>query len=183
MVSEFLDLLWGRLTLIEKGLVIFTVLFYIFLAAYSPSTRSQAFTGIRSGATTLVRVLLLILAGVFLGSAVGAMIPREVIARSIGGESGFTGIVIGTLVGALIPGGPYVLFPLVASFYSIGAGVPALIAMIFAWTCIAVTRLPLEIGFLSAVGGERLILYRILIGIPLPLLAGVLAGLLVGVRL
>ncbi|MFQ6085465.1 MAG: permease [Candidatus Bathyarchaeia archaeon] len=182
MLSRIVDLLWGSLSSIEKGLVISTLLIYAVMAVYSPSARGHVLDGLNTGTKMLVRVSLLILAGIFLGAIVGTVLPKELIARSIGGRSGITGILLGTLIGSMIPGGPYVVFPLVASFYSAGASIPALIAMVFAWTCVAVTRLPFELGIMSAVGGQRFVLYRLMLGIPLPIIAGLLAGLLIGTR-
>jgi uncharacterized membrane protein YraQ (UPF0718 family) len=174
--DDFIKMIWGSLSIIEKGMIIFTVIIYGLFAVYNPSTRMKTTIGLENAAKSLVRISLLLLSGVFLGSLIGAILPRNTIAKFLGGESGFVGILFGTLFGAVIPSGPYVLFPIVGGLYSAGASIPPLIAMIMAWQTIAIPRIPTDLAFLSAVEGQKLVWLRLIIGIPLPLIAGILAG-------
>lgn len=178
-LEGFLKLIWGSLSVVEKGMILFTLVAYLSFAVYSPSTRDKTTLSLMVGTRSLIRISLLLLSGLFLGSLVGTFLPREFIARVLGKESGFFGILLGTLFGAVMPGGPYVLFPILAALYSSGAGIPPMVAMIFSWSCIALTRVPTELGYLSVVDGQRIIWLRVLLGIPLPLIAGILASLLV----
>jgi hypothetical protein len=50
--------------------------------------------------------------------------------------------------------------------------------MIFAWQCISLTRIPTDLGYLAVAGGEKLVWMRVLLGNPVPIIAGVLAGLI-----
>ena len=177
-LEDLVNMIWGKLSLVEKGMILFTLVVYVLFAVYSPSTREKTVKSIVDGRDSLVRISLLLLSGVFLGSLVGTFLPREVIARFLGVESGFGGILLGALFGAVMPGGPYVLFPILATLYSSGAAIPPLISMIFAWQNIAVSRLPTELAFLSGVEGEKIIWLRLLLGIPVPLIMGLLAGIL-----
>lgn len=174
-----LKMIWGSLSLVDKGMVLFTIIVYVLFAAYNPSTREKTIKSVVSGTNSLIRVLLLLLSGIFLGSLVGTFLPRDIVARFLGKESGFTGILLGTLFGAIMPGGPYVLFPILAALYSSGAWLPPMIAMIFSWSCIGLTRIPMELGYLRVANGEKLIWLRLLVSIPLPLIAGILAGVIV----
>lgn len=182
-LEDFVKLIWGSLSLIEKGMVLSTLVIYVLFAIYSPSTREKTAESVVLGANSLVKMSLLLLSGIFLGSLVGTFLPRDVIARVLGEESGFNGILLGTLFGAVIPGGPYVLFPVLAALYSSGAGIPPMVAMIFAWSCIALVRIPTELGYLSAVDGQKIIWLRVLLGIPVPVIAGILAGVAVSIIL
>lgn len=175
-LEDFVKMVWSSLSLVEKGMVLLTLVAYLLLAVYSPSTRTKAVEGMMLGTTSLIRISLLLLSGIFLGSLMGALLPSDIVAGIIGKESGFKGILLGTLLGAVMPGGPYVLFPVLAALYSSGAGIPQMIAMIFAWSDIALTRVPMELGYLSAVDGQKIIWLRLLLGIPLPLIAGLMAG-------
>jgi uncharacterized membrane protein YraQ (UPF0718 family) len=177
-LDGFVKTIWGSLSLVEKGMIIFTFIVYIFSAIYNPSTREKAIRSVHIGSRSLVRISLLLLSGIFLGSFVGAFLPREFISGLLGKESGFYGILLGTLFGAVMPGGPYVLFPIVASLYSSGATIPPIIAMIFAWQCISLTRIPMDLGYLAAVEGQKLVWLRLLIGIPIPIIVGVLVTLI-----
>ena len=137
-------------------MIVFTLIVYLF-SAFNPSTREKAMRSVEIGGRSLVRISLLLLSGVFLGSLVGSFLPRELVSGLLGKESGFYGILLGTLFGAVMPGGPYVLFPIVAALYSSGAAVPPMIAMIFAWQCISITRIPADLGYLAAVEGQKLV--------------------------
>jgi uncharacterized membrane protein YraQ (UPF0718 family) len=176
-LEDLYKAIWGNLNLVEKGMVLFTLVLYVFFSVYSPSTREKTATSIVLGTTSLIRISLLLLSGVFLGSLVGTFLPRDIIARFLGQESGINGILLGALFGAGMPGGPYVLFPIVAALYASGATIPPMIAMIFAWQNIALTRIPSELAFLSGVEGQRIIWLRVLLGLPVPIVMGLLAGI------
>ena len=177
-IEGILNAVWRSLGGVEKGMVLFTATVYLFSLLYSPSTRVKALESLETGGRSLLRISLLLLSGLFLGSFVGTFLPRELVSRLLGEESGFKGILLGTVFGAAMPGGPYVLFPIVSSLFSSGASVPSLIAMIFAWQCISLTRIPTDLGYLAAAGGEKLVWMRVLLGVPVPIMAGAIAGLI-----
>ncbi len=177
-----MNMVWRSLSIVEKGMIIFTLMVYVFSAIYNPSTREKTIQSVETGARSLVRISLLLLSGVFLGSFVGSFLPRGIVSDLLGKESGFIGILLGTLFGAVMPGGPYVLFPIVAALFSSGAAIPPLLSMIFAWQCISLTRIPTDLGYLATVEGQKLIWFRVLIGVPIPILVGILAGIIWRVR-
>ncbi len=100
------------------------------------------------------------------------LVPTEMISRWVGAESGFRGILIGTVVGGLLPGGPYVCLPMVAGLLRIGASVGTMVAMLFGWELLAFTRLPLEVGIL----GWKFTLIRFACGFFFPPIAGLIAN-------
>jgi uncharacterized membrane protein YraQ (UPF0718 family) len=67
----------------------------------------------------------------------------------VGGESGIRGILIGTVAGAITPGGPYVSMPIAAGLLRAGAGMGTMVAFLTAWSIWAVARLPLEVGIMG----------------------------------
>jgi uncharacterized membrane protein YraQ (UPF0718 family) len=174
--------MWRSLSIVEKGMIIFTLIVYTFSAVYNPSTREKMIKSVEIGGQSLIRISLLLLSGVFLGSFVGSFLPRELVSSLLGKESGFVGILLGTLFGSIMPGGPFVLFPIISSLFSSGAAVPSLISMIFAWQCISLTRIPTDLGYLAAVEGQKLIWIRLLIGVPIPIIAGILAGIILRLK-
>jgi uncharacterized membrane protein YraQ (UPF0718 family) len=99
-------------------MVLFTVAVYLFSSLYGSSTRVKALESLETGGRSLLRISLLLLSGLFLGSFVGTFLSRELVSRLLGEESGFKGILLGTVFGAAMPGGPYVLFPIVSSRFS-----------------------------------------------------------------
>jgi uncharacterized membrane protein YraQ (UPF0718 family) len=103
------------------------------------------------------------------------LMPRETVLRWVGADSGFLGILIATLAGAICPGGPITIFPVAAAFIAIGADVGAAIAFITSWTLLGYARaLVWELPFF----GPEFVIWRIVISIPLPIIAGVLARLI-----
>ncbi|MEA2952477.1 MAG: hypothetical protein QOJ96_1997, partial [Alphaproteobacteria bacterium] len=56
-------------------------------------------------------MLLKVLAGCLIGAFVARLLPRELVARWVGAESGFVGLLIATILGALLPGGPVTIYP------------------------------------------------------------------------
>ncbi len=120
-------------------------------------------------------MLLKVLAGCLIGAFIARLLPRELVARWVGAESGFTGLLIATIVGAVLPGGPVTIYPIASAFVLVGADVGATIAFITSWTLIGYTRaLVWEIPFF----GLDFTIWRTLISLPLPILAGLLGRFL-----
>jgi uncharacterized membrane protein YraQ (UPF0718 family) len=114
------------------------------------------------------RIALALLAAGFLA----VLIPSEPVARFIGPESGFFGVLLASIVGGFIPGGPILSFPLVVVLYKAGAGLPQLIAFLTAWSVFAFHRVLIyEVNLM----GWRFSAVRLISSIILPPLAGLLA--------
>jgi uncharacterized membrane protein YraQ (UPF0718 family) len=82
-----------------------------------------------------IDILPKILAACIIAAFVAVLMPREAVLRWVGAESGFLGLVIATLAGAICPGGPITIFPVAAAFIAVGADVGAAVAFITSWTC------------------------------------------------
>lgn len=112
------------------------------------------------------------LGGMLLAGLVQVVLPPQVVAKWVGAESGFRGLVIATVVGALTPGGPMTSFPIVVAFYMSGADRGALVAYITAWSLIGFQRFMIwELPLL----GPEISLYRVLTVFWMPVLAGFIA--------
>ncbi len=115
-----------------------------------------------------------VLAGCLIGTFVTLLLPREIVVRWVGSESGFSGLLIATVAGFVLPGGPVTIYPIAVALLAVGADAGAAVAFITSWTLIGYTRaLVWELPFF----GPDFVLWRILVAIPLPILAGVLARL------
>jgi len=84
---------------------------------------------IRAG-SLFQEVWLRLILGLTLGGLVQVLIPRALIAKWLGHAAGFKGILIGSYIGILMPGGPFIMLPIVASIYRAGAGVGPIIALL-----------------------------------------------------
>jgi uncharacterized membrane protein YraQ (UPF0718 family) len=120
-------------------------------------------------------MLLKVAAGCLIGAFLARLLPRELVAKWIGAESGFIGLVIATLLGAVLPGGPITIYPVASAFLLVGADIGATVAFITSWTLLGYTRaLVWEIPFF----GLDFVIWRSVISAPLPIIAGLLARLL-----
>jgi uncharacterized membrane protein YraQ (UPF0718 family) len=114
------------------------------------------------------RIALALLAAGFLG----VLTPTEPVARFIGPDSGFTGVLLASLVGGFVPGGPILSFPIVVILYKAGAGLPQVIAFLTAWSVFAFHRVLIyEMNLM----GWRFSAVRLTSSLVLPPLAGLLS--------
>ena len=113
-----------------------------------------------------------VLAGCLIGALVTLLLPRETIARWVGAESGLAGILLATLAGAIMPGGPFTIYPLAGALLAAGADAGAACAFVISWTLIGYTRaIVWELPFF----GLDFVIWRIVFCLPLPILAGLAA--------
>ena len=59
-------------------------------------------------------------AGCLIAAFVTRLLPREVVARVVGGESGLLGLFIAMMMGAVLPGGPLTIYPVAGAFLLAG---------------------------------------------------------------
>lgn len=113
-----------------------------------------------------------VLAGCLIGAFVTLLLPRETITRWVGSESGIAGILVATVAGAVLPGGPFTIYPVAGAFLIAGADVGAACAFVISWTLIGYTRaIVWELPFF----GLDFVTWRILYSLPLPILSGLAA--------
>jgi len=124
--------------------------------------------------TTKRNLLLLIIAFVIVGY-VNVLSPTELIKTWIGPSSGWRGLVLAEIIGMLLPGGPYVVFPLIAVLFQSGAGIGPVIAIITSWATQALLTISFELPFM----GWRFAAIRWGLGLVVPLLAGAAAQFLI----
>ena len=118
-----------------------------------------------------------VLAACLIASFVALLMPRDVVVKWVGAESGFVGLIIATLAGIIVPGGPITVFPIAAAFLAVGAGVGATVAFVTSWTLLGYGRaLVWELPFF----GADFVIWRSLVALPLPIVAGLLAHWLAG---
>jgi uncharacterized membrane protein YraQ (UPF0718 family) len=135
-----------------------------------------ALEGLVLGGRTLLSAVPLLLAAFLIAGLVQALVTREMVSRWLGSQSGWRGIALACVGGALIPGGPYVYFPIAAALLKTGAGLGVLVAFVAAKNLWSVTRIPVELALL----GPRLTIVRQVVTFILPPLLGFLAEALFG---
>lgn len=119
------------------------------------------------------RVMAALLAAGFLSF----LLPKALVAQWLGADSGWQGILIGSIVGPFFPGGPLVIFPVLVALLKAGAGLPAVLAFLTSASVWGVHRI---LMFEIPMMGLRFAGNRLLASIALPPLAGIIAyGLIV----
>jgi uncharacterized membrane protein YraQ (UPF0718 family) len=111
--------------------------------------RDLPLAGVESAWKTLWRNLPILLLGFLIAGLAQVLIPRELITRWLGDQAGVKGVLLGSVVGGLVPGAPYATFPLVGSLYQSGASLGAVISFVTAWALWSVSRLPVEMALID----------------------------------
>lgn len=110
-----------------------------------------------------------LLAGLLLAGALRQLLSPGALARWMGAESGWFGLMVATVAGTLTPGGPMAAFPLVLVLAGAGADRGALVAYILGWGLNGFQRLLVyEVPLL----GPEFTAMRFLITAWMPMVAG-----------
>ena len=112
----------------------------------------------------------------FVAAVIGRLVPTHAIGPAIGEDSGWRGILLATVFGAFVPGGPTVTFPLALTVWQMGAGRPQIVAFLASWSIFAVHRV---LSYELPMMGSRFVMIRLAASWYLPPLAGALAWLLI----
>lgn len=148
------------------------VLFFFAWRRKDGSHRQGLLQGWKMG----IHLIPLLLVAFALSGLIQVAVPAEMIQDWLGEGAGLRGIVIGTAAGALIAGGPYVSFPIIASIYQSGAGVGTTVALITGWAMLGLGQIPFELSLI----GPRFTVIRLCTVCIAPLIAGLLAELIFG---
>jgi uncharacterized membrane protein YraQ (UPF0718 family) len=132
--------------------------------------------GVRQGWSTLKRTLPLLVVAFVIVGYVNVLSPQNLVQAWIGPESGFRGLLLAEGVGIVLPGGPYVVFPLIAVLYDAGAGLGAMVTMITSWATLAFVSVTFELSFM----GWRFTAVRWGLALVFPVVAGAIAQLIFG---
>lgn len=111
----------------------------------------------------------------FAAMMVAQVIPNQFIASYIGPETGLQGMAIASVAGGFLPSGPFLSFPIALTLFHTGAGPAQLVSFITGWSVYALFRVTVwEIPMM----GPRFVIIRLGASLVLPMVAGILAGML-----
>ncbi len=130
--------------------------------------------GLKAAGKMMVDIAPMLFFAFIVAGIVPLLVPQEFMHKYLGADSGWRGLIIGTIAGGLSPGGPFVSMPIALGLLRAGAGVGVMVAYLTGWSLIAVSRLPLEVGIL----GWKFALIRFTCTFFFAPLAGFLANLL-----
>lgn len=130
---------------------------------------------ISRGVTDTLTLLFRIPAAILAGSFIAELVPKAYVVALLGGSSGLLGVLLASVLGGFLPGGPMIAFPLLLALYKAGMGTPQLITLLTAWLLLAFHRiLAYELPMLGSDFARR----RLLVCLPLPFMAGLAAEMI-----
>lgn len=159
------------------ALMIWIIAIALWVTTYRRSRESHA-EGLSIAREQAVSNIPRIAVALVISGFVSQLAPMDLVARWLGEGSGMKGILIGSLVGGITPGGPILCYPIVVVLYKTGASVPSLIAFLTAWSVFAVHRM---IAYEIPLLGGRFVVIRMGSCFFLPPLAGVMTALVVDI--
>jgi len=151
--------------------LIMAVLAITLLAIGYSRGENEHLIGLRAGLKMTIEIFPLLILAFIVAGMVPLLLPRELLSKWVGAESGLRGIIIGTIAGGFSPGGPYVSLPIVAGLLKSGASVGTMVAFLTGWSLWAIGRLPMDFAIL----GWQFTLLRILSTFFFPPIAGLIA--------
>lgn len=159
----------------NKGMFYATLLMGLLAAVllYAGYARGhgQHVTGLSTALYTTLEILPLLVFAFIVAGMVQALVPGELVSAWVGDEAGLRGIIIGSVAGSIVPGGPYVSLPVAAGLMKSGASVGTLVAFLTGWAVIGIARIPMEVGII----GWKLTAVRVVCTFFFPPIAGLLA--------
>lgn len=124
-----------------------------------------AVRGFQSSGRLLGGVWMELALGFVLAGLLDVLIPAPVLSRWLGDEHLGQGILVGWAAGLVMPGGPYLVFPVVANLLKGGAAPGPLIALLTAKTLVSPVRM---LTYEAPLLGWPMTLARLIPGVLLP---------------
>jgi uncharacterized protein len=149
----------------DTGFLILAGLTVIALAVALARDPQLVVRGFQSTGRLLGNVWTELALGFILAGLLDVLIPSPVLSRWLGSERLGQGILVGWAAGLLMPGGPYLVFPVVANLLRSGAAPGPLIALLTAKTLVSPIRM---LTYEAPLLGWPLTLARLIPGILLP---------------
>jgi uncharacterized membrane protein YraQ (UPF0718 family) len=140
----------------------------VLLALFNPSKVGSA---LLAATNTYVNLCIVIVSVALLSSFISVTIPKQIIGKIIGRQSGFKGTLIGAIFGTLMVGPAYMFYPFFKELRDKGAGANIIATTIGAWA-IKAPWIPFAI---TVLGWKFTLLFNVLI-----LVFAILSGFFVG---
>lgn len=145
----------------------------IIAAGYQGGTQ-MILQGMQHSLKTFVVVLPLLLLAFGITGLLQGLLNKETIKNLLGREAGIKGILLGALAGAIMPGGPYVFYPITVAFLIGGADIGSLLAFVAAKNLWTISRIPMEVALV----GWHVFVVRYIVTFAFPVLIGLLGNLI-----
>ena len=127
--------------------------------------------GWQTSSQQLLHFLPVLILAVIIAGFTETLLPKSLVERWLSDSSGLRGIALAWLAGILTPGGSLIGLPLIAVLYKAGAGISVIITYSTSFATLSLLKVPIEVSFY----GWRLTGLRLLVSLVLPIIAGMLA--------
>lgn len=163
----------GRPVRVDRMTLFFAVLATASAAGlYAMEGGAEVGRAVLHAAQLLLGIAPVIVAALFVGGYIQALLPRDLVNRWLGQRSGARGYVVAMGAGVLTPAGPFGAFPLVVALRQGGATFDVCTVYLTAWATLGIHRIVIwELPFL----GADFVALRIAASLVLPPTAGLLA--------
>ena len=136
------------------------------------------FRGLAASGRLLRSVWIELALGFVLAGLLEVLLPQPMLSRWLGPERVGQGVLIGWAAGLIMPGGPYVFFPIAADLFRRGAAPAPLITLLTAQTLVSPIR---TLTYEAPLLGWPLTLARFVPGVLLPPVMGLIGQWLFGI--
>lgn len=162
--------------LVDGGLIFVTALLCLSGAGVWITRGPERFFDLLWSDLGLALILLpKIFGGILLATALGLSLPRARVVALIGPDSGWRGLMIAAVAGAVLPGGPHVIYPLTLALIAAGADLAAGVTIVSAWVLLSLNRTVVwELSFIPV----EFVAMRFLLTLPVPVLLGLVVRVL-----
>ena len=123
-----------------------------------------------------VEMILILPAVMVLMGLFTVFVPKDLVVRYLGRESGLRGIFIAIFMGALPTGPLYIAFPIASALLKKGARVSNIVVFLTAWSCIKLPQELVELEFL----GFRFMLARLVLTVIFAIFMGLAIEWIIG---
>ena len=123
-----------------------------------------------------VEMILILPAVMVLMGLFTVFVPKDLVVRYLGRESGLRGIFIAILMGTLPTGPLYIAFPIASALLKKGARVSNIVVFLTAWSCIKLPQELVELEFL----GFRFMLARLVLTVIFAIFMGLAIEWIIG---
>ncbi len=154
----------------QRAIIIGTLILYIYMFL---TRKKDAEESMKKGLGTFKSLLTLIFAAVLLASAIQALLPTEIVRSYLGPGSGSGGVMLGGLLGGLMQGGPYAVYPIIKGLQQSGVSLAVVISMMIGYGAIGSGKIVYGLAFF----GAKIVTLRVLLGIGLTLFASFILSL------
>lgn len=117
---------------------------------------------------TLFSIIPILIVAFLLAGLISTLISKDMASKWLGKEAGWKGPFFGAMMGAIVPGGPFFFYPLMATLLTSGANLGTMISFVASKSLWNIARVPIEVAFV----GIELTLIRFLVTFWIPIIAG-----------